>query len=355
MVKVLIGRRHENLHAGWDVNVVQALGRDPEAVAARLERQITPAETASWRKGTVEEWANETFGVAGREVYTSSLHTLYATLARKGYGYDCRSGERGVADNRIGSGQIQKPFGRAPLSGSSPREPDDPGSRGVSSSGNTLFASAFVVILIALIAGTGAFMASDRAAGFRHAVWDDIMGPPPEPAYQSRVASVCDKGWQDDRENRDQVDCYMTTDVERLCDPRERRALADKLLAYQVASDLAIGRVAVSVLLSFGKPGVLGMGMAEAKSRDPGLSEEQRAAQLAKVTGMAHDYLAPTEKPLEEGFANKHGIVTILNDVKGLAEQGYLAASDFPPTMPKIVKEGLAAAHSIAASSCKTR
>jgi hypothetical protein len=256
-----------------------------------------------------------------------------------------------VANNRIGSGQIQKRFGRAPSSGSSPRGPDDPRSRDVSSSGNTLFASAFVVILIA---GTGALVASDRAADFRHAVWDDIMGPPPEPAYQSRVASVCDKGWQDDRDNRDQVDCYMTTDVERLCDPRERRALADKLVAYQIADDRLIGRAAVSFLQGHSKSNAMEIGMAGAKSRDPNLSEEERAAQLKKVTGMAQDFNAPTEKVLEEGSANKHGIVTILNDVKSLAEQGYLAASDFPTTTPKIVKEGLAAAHSIAASSCKT-
>jgi hypothetical protein len=68
-VRVLIGRRHENLHAVCDVNSVQALGRDPEVVAARLERQITPAETVSWRKGTVEDWANETFGAASQEIY----------------------------------------------------------------------------------------------------------------------------------------------------------------------------------------------------------------------------------------------------------------------------------------------
>jgi hypothetical protein len=198
-------------------------------------------------------------------------------------------------------------------------------------------------------------VASDRAADFRHAVWDDIMGPPPEPAYRSRVASVCDKGWQDDRDNRDQVDCYMTTDVERLCDPRERRALADKLVAYQIADDRLIGRAAVSFLQGHSKSDAMEIGIAGAKSRDPNLSEEERAAQLKKVTGMAQDFNAPTEKVLEEGSANKHGIVTILNDVKSLAEQGYLAASDFPTTTPKIVKEGLAAAHSMAASSCKTR
>jgi hypothetical protein len=251
----------------------------------------------------------------------------------------------------MGSREIQKRFGRPPSSGSGPRGPEEEPSKDVSSSGNTFFACAFVVMLIA---GTGAFVAFDRA-DFRHAVWENIMGPPPEPAYQSRVASVCDEGWKDDRDNRDQVHCYMTTDVERLCDPRERRALVDTLLAYQDASDIAIGRVAVSVLQSFAKPGVMDMGMADARSRDPNLSEEERAAQSAKVADMAHGYLAPTEKPLEEGFTNKHGIVTILNDVKSLAEQGYLAASDFPTTMPKIVKEGLTAAHSVAASSCGTR
>ena len=257
-----------------------------------------------------------------------------------------------MANNRIESGQIEKRFGRAPSSGRSPRGPDGPRSRDTSSGGNTLFASAFVVILIV---GSGALVASDRAADFRHAVWDNIMGPPPEAAYQSRVAAVCDKGWQDSRDNRDQVDCYMTTDVQRLCDPRERRALAEKLVAYQIADDRLIGRAAVSFLQGYSSSNATEIGMAEAKSRDPNLSEDERAAQLKKVTGMAQDFNAPTQKVLEEGSANKHGIVTVLNDVKSLTEQGYLAASDFPTTTPKIVKEGLAAAHSIAASSCKTR
>jgi hypothetical protein len=68
-VKVLIGRRHENLHAVWDVNVVEALGRDPEKVAARLEGEITPADRNAWKSGNVEDWANGTFHVAGREIY----------------------------------------------------------------------------------------------------------------------------------------------------------------------------------------------------------------------------------------------------------------------------------------------
>jgi hypothetical protein len=255
-----------------------------------------------------------------------------------------------VAKSPIETGRLEKRFGRMPSSGGSSRGPDDPRSGDGSSNGNTLFASALVIIFIV---GVGALTASNAGAGFRRALLEDIMGPPPEPAYQSRVAVVCDKGWQDYRDNRDQIDCYLTNDIERLCDPRERRALVDKLFAYQIADDRLIGRAAMSFLKGDGKSDPMEIGIAEAKSRDPNLSEDERAAQIKKVTSMADDFTAPTAKTLAEGSENKHGIVTILNDVKSLAEQGYLAASDFTTKPPKIVKEGLAAAHSVAASPCR--
>ena len=73
--------------------------------------------------------------------------------------------------------------------------------------------------------------------------------------YQSRVAQTCDKGWKDDRFNRDQIHCYMTRDVARLCDPRERRALADKLLAFQAAMDRSVARVDAVAFHMIGNPG----------------------------------------------------------------------------------------------------
>jgi hypothetical protein len=180
-----------------------------------------------------------------------------------------------------------------------------------------------------------------------------IVGRPPEPAYQSRVAAVCDKGWQDDRDNRDQIDCYLTHDIERLCDPRERGALVNKLLDYQIADDRLIGRSAASFLSGYGQSDPMQMGIAEAKSRDANLSHDEQAAQLKTVTSMADDFTAPTAQALAQGSRNKHGIVAILNDVKSLAEQGYLAASDFTTEPPKIVAEGLAAARSVAPSPCQ--
>lgn len=68
-VQVVLGRRHTNLHAVWDVDVVRALGHDPEEVALRLEREITPAEKREWSAGSAVQWANEAHQIAQREIY----------------------------------------------------------------------------------------------------------------------------------------------------------------------------------------------------------------------------------------------------------------------------------------------
>jgi len=68
-VKVILGRRSTSLHAVWDNDVVKALGRDPDTAAAELEGQIAPQQEAQWQRGTVVDWANESFRTAKREIY----------------------------------------------------------------------------------------------------------------------------------------------------------------------------------------------------------------------------------------------------------------------------------------------
>jgi hypothetical protein len=68
-VRVILRRRHENLHQIWDVEVVRALGRTPEEVAVRLEREITPAQKREWAKGMPEQWATEAHRLAQHEIY----------------------------------------------------------------------------------------------------------------------------------------------------------------------------------------------------------------------------------------------------------------------------------------------
>jgi hypothetical protein len=68
-VRVILRRRHENLHQVWDVDVVRALGRSPEEVAVRLEREIRPAQIREWAKGMPEQWATDAHRLAKNEIY----------------------------------------------------------------------------------------------------------------------------------------------------------------------------------------------------------------------------------------------------------------------------------------------
>jgi hypothetical protein len=69
-IRVVVGKRHSNMHAVWDVDVVRALGRNPDEVAARLEHEITPAEKQLWSGSRPADWANEGHRLARDEIYT---------------------------------------------------------------------------------------------------------------------------------------------------------------------------------------------------------------------------------------------------------------------------------------------
>ena len=44
-------------------------GRDPQALAAELERRITPQDLAEWERGSIEDWANEAHQLARAAAY----------------------------------------------------------------------------------------------------------------------------------------------------------------------------------------------------------------------------------------------------------------------------------------------
>jgi hypothetical protein len=65
------GSRTQNLHSYWDTAVVEALGRDPVALANELRAHITPAKKSAWERGSARDWAIESFGVAKSVAYRS--------------------------------------------------------------------------------------------------------------------------------------------------------------------------------------------------------------------------------------------------------------------------------------------
>jgi S1/P1 Nuclease len=62
-------KKRTSLHQIWDQDVVTALGEDSARVAAQIDSSLTPQQKAHLRAGTPESWANESFTIAGREVY----------------------------------------------------------------------------------------------------------------------------------------------------------------------------------------------------------------------------------------------------------------------------------------------
>ena len=68
-IHVLIGHERTNLHRVWDVDVVKALGFDSTAIAADIERGITPQQRHAWARGTPADWANEAHAMARDQIY----------------------------------------------------------------------------------------------------------------------------------------------------------------------------------------------------------------------------------------------------------------------------------------------
>ena len=64
-----------NLHGLWDQDAVRALGRDPLAVAAAMQRNIDPRQRAAMSGGTPADWANESLRTA---------ESIYAGLPANG-------------------------------------------------------------------------------------------------------------------------------------------------------------------------------------------------------------------------------------------------------------------------------
>jgi nuclease S1 len=53
-----------NLHKLWDSDLIHRIGGNDQAWMARVERDITPETVKEWSKGSVDDWADETFQVA---------------------------------------------------------------------------------------------------------------------------------------------------------------------------------------------------------------------------------------------------------------------------------------------------
>lgn len=68
--------RTETLHSFWDQRTVAALGKNPAAIAAVLDKRYG-AQCPGWMLGSVADWAMETFAVASNVAYRTG-HEMQA-------------------------------------------------------------------------------------------------------------------------------------------------------------------------------------------------------------------------------------------------------------------------------------
>jgi S1/P1 Nuclease len=69
-VKVAFQGQTRKLHQVWDSGIIDAAADDHGDYASRLFAAITPAERDEWQRLTrPEDWANECFAIAKREIY----------------------------------------------------------------------------------------------------------------------------------------------------------------------------------------------------------------------------------------------------------------------------------------------
>ena len=63
-----------SLHQVWDQDVVTVLGHDSDRIAAASDAALSPQQKQQMSGGTPADWANESFALAGREIYAPLPH-----------------------------------------------------------------------------------------------------------------------------------------------------------------------------------------------------------------------------------------------------------------------------------------
>ena len=233
---------------------------------------------------------------------------------------------------RIGARDIEARLGLTMGDGAPPPKPPSEGGAG----GVVLFS--FVGVALAI--GAAAFLTFGGGV-------DGVMANlSPAPPFASRVAAQCDAGWKIDRVNSEQIHCYMAHDLARLCDPRERQALADKWREFQTAADRAEARVGASAIAMAYNPGVMSLGMEEARGHDPRMTAEQQIEHEGKMFGMADKLMAPAMEAVADTVYNVKKADLVM-DVRTLIQRGYLSSADFSWTTPKLVQQALDAADKV--------
>lgn len=217
--------------------------------------------------------------------------------------------------------------------------------------GTIMFASLVAVLFAAVMGGVMFFPGLGGDSLTSLFAWKKAE----KVVHVSSLAPQCDKGWQANERNVDQMHCYLTTDIQRLCKPEEKQALFDKIDAYEdAAADInaQFGAASMQVLAGSQVNG-LAIGLADAKSRDPNATADQRSEQQQKALDLGAKTLSPLDAViLRDSRTHKLPSYQIELDIAELARKGYLQSADISWNAPDWVTTGMRDAGTPAPSPC---
>ncbi len=202
----------------------------------------------------------------------------------------------------------------------------------------------FAVIGLVLVAFGGMYVAVNGFSG--------PAAGPQRAAFISSVDRTCSEGWEKEKSNVDQMNCYLTTNVRRLCDPSERAHLVATVERFQDDYRVWNQRFYAASMGTVAKARVHSMeiGLQDAKiqraMRDPNATEDERAEHMNKMMGMMDNVMSGTNKVLAER-RNETPFYKLEDEIKHLASKGYIQADDFGSRPPHWVTRGLKAVKSV--------
>jgi hypothetical protein len=167
-------------------------------------------------------------------------------------------------------------------------------------------------------------------------------------AHVSRLDRTCGEGWQKDQSNVDELHCYMTTQVSRLCDAAERKHLVatiERFTKDYAVYDARFNVAAMGTIVSVNANAVQ-LARADSRSRDPRLTEDQRNEALGQAVGIAGKALEGVEKVRSKKI-NSVKFYQLEDDLKTLITGGYVAAKDLDPSRANWIRRAIAGARTV--------
>jgi hypothetical protein len=170
--------------------------------------------------------------------------------------------------------------------------------------------------------------------------------------YVSKSDARCKKGWGENRENKDQLHCYFTRDVARLCDPKEKGHLLNMVDLFQDGA-VRYGALTMKETMEMvGNQGkMMQIGMAGAMATAEGQSEAEQMQNIEKVVGMVDEAMGDFNDHMVQN-RNERSYADLKSAVRSLVASGYLTPDDFGWAKPEWIEVAIKGVKLPSSSPC---